>query len=289
MRLKGYGILHFHLNSSLNSSDAEAMRRWGALLGYRTIYHNHNFTRLSAAVNTNSTDHIIRHLQDYNAQIAAGKKLCDYMSDELGCANPWLIPNITEPIVKPRNRSKRRKDEPLRLLYMDGLLKEKGIFDLIEALKSFVDTYETQLQLTVAGDGDLEAVNNAVAEAGLDKMVRFMGWVDGSTRDRLMRLNDIMIVTSHNDTIPMTVIEAGIYSMPVIVTRSGIIDEYFVEGISGLSVEIGRPDQISAAIKHYLDHPEDIPVHGIGGSKLAERCLPDKVVPLLEELYEKLQ
>ncbi len=286
-RMKGYGILHFHVNAMVDLDYLDRIRKWGSRLGYVSIYHSHDYTRLNDAFLSGKARKTRGILHSFDAVIAASHKLKEHLEQRGGCKNVYMVPNIADPINKLRNRSKRRNDEPLRLLYMSPLTKERGIFDLIEAMRGFKE-YETQLQLTVAGDGEFDAVNDAVEDAGLEKMVRFTGWVEGQERDRILRLNDVMVIPSREETLPVNILEAGVYSMPVIISQPDMIGEYFKDGVSGISVAKESPESIAGAIRHYLDAPDDIPRHGFGASAIIEDFMPDRVLGELNKIYDEL-
>lgn len=285
-RIAGYKVLHTHAGNGQLFKRALKAARYGRALGFRTIIHIHDHNYRSTVpelprsyLDTLSGADIIAVLSD---------RWKDYFSDTIGCQRVETIPNFVEDVRVVRNRTKRRPEEPLRLLFMGKICAEKGIFDILRALEPLARTYHGYLQLSIAGKGDSDAVIALIDQLNLDRIVCFEGYVDGEEKDRLMRLSDVLVLPTHTDSMPVGILEAGVYNMPCITTDIGAITEVVRHGVNGYIVEPGHPEQLTEAIQYYLDNPQQIPVQGQAARDRIAGFLPKNFCPRLEELYSSL-
>lgn len=285
-RMAGYNILHVQAEATSNFPKSARAVRWGHRLGFKTVFHCHseNFDQYMH-------DHAMRHAADVShadAVILPTGKWEDFYKNEIGCRRVYGVPNIALDVKVVRNRTKRRPEEPLRLLYMGKIEEGKGIFDLLEALAPIADQYEGYLQLTVAGLGRTDDLIAAIDRLGLDRTVRYMGWVEEEDKDKLLRLNDILVLPSHAEGMPVGVLEAGVYNMPCIASRVGAIPDVIEHGVTGYLVEPGNVDELTEAILYYIEKPAEIPFQGNEARQRITRYFPAKIGKQLYAIYQDL-
>lgn len=285
-RVAGYNVLHAHAGNGTMFKRAIKAARYGQALGFRTIIHIHddNFRTTITALPQKYID----TLSHADVVAVLSERWKSYFADTLGCRRVETLPNFTGDVRVVRNRAKRRPEEPLRLLFMGKLCAEKGIFDLLYALEPLAAKYQGYLQLSIAGKGDSDAVIDIIDRLKLDRIVCFEGYVDREDKDRLMRLSDILMLPSHTDGMPVGVLEAGVYNMPCITTDVGAIPDVVEHGVNGYIVEADRPEQLTEAIKYYLDNPQQIPVQGQAARDRIAAFLPKSFCPRLEKFYNSL-
>lgn len=286
MRLSGYSILHVHATTGSFFHRAECVVRFGQKLGFRTVFHFHDedFDEFLGSVSPRHIETIRRA----SAVAVLSDSWASFYRDRLGCRRVVTLPNMVGDVRVVRDRSKRRLEEPLRLLYMGKFTSEKGIFDLIRALEPLADKYQGYLQLTVAGSGDSEAVIALIDELKLDRTVRFMGYVESKDKDRLLRLSDVLVLPSYREGMPVGILEAGVYNMACIATSVGAIPDVIEHGVNGYLVDPGRPDQITEAIQYYLDNPQAISSQGREARERISPYLPAAATARFTEFYNSL-
>lgn len=126
-----------------------------------------------------------------------------------------IIPNgIDLPVP-----GKIQADGPLKkLLFLGRIHPKKGIDEL---LKGWAKAKPAGWELLVAGwdDGGHEAgLRNMVEELGVEGSVTFVGSKFGEEKERLLRSVDAFILPSFSEGLPMTVLEAWSYELPVLMT-----------------------------------------------------------------------
>ncbi|MFZ7126487.1 MAG: glycosyltransferase family 4 protein [Desulfobacterales bacterium] len=161
-------------------------------------------------------------------------------------ANTIVIPNA---IAIPE-RMDNRKLSPgrLRLAFLGRIGRRKGLFDLLETLAE-LKSQGLEIELEVGGNGDVEAFLEAVAALGLEEQVRYLGWIGSEQKDLLFRRVDALVLPSYGEGMPMSILEAMAYGLPVIATRVGGIPELVHHGVSGLLTEPGDRKELGRAIK----------------------------------------
>lgn len=285
-RLGGYNVLHVHANTGNYFLRAERILRWGRRLGYRTVLHCHSedFPEFLSTVSRRCIDTI----RNVSAVAVLTERWAPFFRDELKCRRVETVPNLITELRQPRNRTKRRPEEPLRLLYMGKITADKGIFDLIRSLVPLAGKYQDYLQLTITGKGDSAALISLIDRLNLDRTVRFEGYVEKTEKDRILRLNDILVIPSYKEGMPIGMFEAGVYNMPCIATSVGAIPDVIKHGVNGYLVEPGKPEQLTQAIQYYLNNVQEIPVQARAAREMVEPYLAPVVCRRLAALHASL-
>lgn len=103
--------------------------------------------------------------------------------------------------------------------------KRKGIYDLLDVLSEHREEFLNKLEFLFGGDGDVEQVQAIIKEQNLNNIAKYQGWVSGIKKERLLNQADAYILPSYNEGLPISVLEAMSYSLPIISTTVGGIPE----------------------------------------------------------------
>jgi sugar transferase (PEP-CTERM/EpsH1 system associated) len=123
----------------------------------------------------------------------------------------------------------------------------------IELLASEPDA-RARLRLVLVGEGpELGAVRTALAEAGATDLA----WLPGARGDvpHLLHEMDLFVLSSLNEGISNTILEAMASGLPVVATKVGGNGELVRDGTTGLLVPPGDPAALAAALRRYLRDP----------------------------------
>lgn len=138
---------------------------------------------------------------------------------------------------------------PVHAVALGRLGVRKGSYDLIAAVGALDGRVRSRLRVTLAGDGEVDEVRAVVAAAGLQETIHVAGWLDPAARDELLRDAHIFVLPSHDEGLPMALLEAMAHGLVPVTTRVGSIGEAVADGVNGLLVQPGSPDQIAAALE----------------------------------------
>ena len=124
-------------------------------------------------------------------------------------------------------------EDQIVLLFVGRLTKVKRLDRLIEAVRLLKDEFPNLL-LLVAGGGDLE---DSVREMALDlsSSVEFLGWQEDVSP--LYFAADVIVLSSDNEGMPVSLIEAAMAGLPAVTTDAGSAREVVVNNKTGLVVE----------------------------------------------------
>jgi poly(glycerol-phosphate) alpha-glucosyltransferase len=218
-----------------------------------------------------------------------------------GLKNPIaIIPNgVDLPAEVPRCSMKvgQRK----KLLFLGRIHPKKGVSELISGWAGVCGKSQdacSMWQLLIAGwddGGHLEGLKKLADERGLSWTedetdlladILFMGPRFGEEKDRLMRSVHAFILPSFSEGLPMAVLDAWSYALPVVMTEFCNIPEGFEAG-AALSI---KPNErsVAAGIEHLISM-SDLEMLGIGqkGRALVEEKFTwDKIAQDMKEVYE---
>jgi glycosyltransferase involved in cell wall biosynthesis len=190
-------------------------------------------------------------------------------------------------VVMPPVPSSRPR-EVHTLLFLGRLGERKGIYALLEAIALLHPRFPN-LRLLAGGDGELERVAARAKALGIAKAVEILGWVTGERKNKLLAEATIYVLPSHNEGLPMSVLEAMSWSLPVVTTPVGGIPEAVTHGVEGFLVQPGDVVNLAEAINKLLIDPGLRERMGIAARARVERQFAAEVIiPQLEALYREL-
>lgn len=140
------------------------------------------------------------------------------------------------------------RHDPPRLVYLGRLKRYKGIEYLLRALAlALVEV--PALTLDVAGTGDDRGRLDSLARSlGIAHAVRFLGFVDESTKLLLLRRAVANVFPSPKEGWGITVMEAAACGTPSIASDAPGLRDSVRDGLTGLLVPHGDPAALSHAI-----------------------------------------
>ncbi|MEO1433297.1 MAG: glycosyltransferase family 4 protein [Cyanobacteria bacterium J06633_8] len=185
--------------------------------------------------------------------IVLSKNWEEYYGNKLGLKKQQVVvlPNPTElPIQIPS----RIHTSSIKFGFCGRIGSRKGTFDLIQAFAKMPQNLKESSELIIAGDGDIEHAGRLVENLEIKNHVRFLGWIDSKTREKLLADIDIFVLPSYNEGLPMALLEAMAWGLPVIVTPVGGIPELITSTENGLLVAPGDIQQLSRMMQKLIDN-----------------------------------
>lgn len=115
---------------------------------------------------------------------------------------------------------------------------------------------DARVHLVFAGHGpDALTLQGLVAELGLTGRVTFAGHMKDVRP--VYRDLDVLALTSYTEGFPNVVMEALCMDVPVLATNVGGVRELMTDGVTGVLVPSGRPDEIEVGLRRLIqDRPE---------------------------------
>jgi glycosyltransferase involved in cell wall biosynthesis len=176
----------------------------------------------------------------------------------------------------------------VNFLFLGRIGKRKGVFDLIQSIIDNRQYLEGKVKFSIGGDGDVENLKNLIENYNLNNIVEYKGWVNSHRKNKLLSQNHILILPSYNEGLPISLLEAMSFSMPIISTKVGGIPQILKDGFNGKFVEPGNTNEIFEAIKFYIENKPLILEHGQNSYHLAQNYFPEKVLGNLQDIYIRI-
>ena len=146
--------------------------------------------------------------------------------------------------------------DPIRVISVAGLVPLKGLDYLAHAI-STVCSRSKRVEWWCVGKGpDRSTLEKLSRRLGIVSQVRFHGYVPlGPELFRLYRKADVFVLPSKSEGVPLAMLEAMANSLPVIVSSVGGIPSIIADGVDGVLVQHGNPEEIADAICRLADDP----------------------------------
>jgi glycosyltransferase involved in cell wall biosynthesis len=178
-----------------------------------------------------------------------------------------VVNGVPGPVVAPLHT---REPAVSRLLFVGRLCEAKGVSDLLNAL-AHPDLDVGRLRLTLAGNGDIAGYQANAEALGLGDAVQFAGWCDQDRVAALLRDADILVLPSHDEVLPLVVLEALAQGVAVVCTPVGELPSTLVDGVHALFVPHADPTTLAHALQGLIEAPQVVDSLARNGRALYER------------------
>lgn len=142
------------------------------------------------------------------------------------------------------------------ILCVANFVEKKGHVGLLRAFGQVAGAYASAHLLLAGRDGpERRYVEQAISELGLTDRVTVALDVAHADIPPLLAAATIFVLASWLEGVPISILEAGAFGIPVVATRVGGISEVIEHGANGLLVDHGDTQGLSDAIGALLDDP----------------------------------
>ncbi|MEM9219737.1 MAG: glycosyltransferase family 4 protein [Cyanobacteria bacterium P01_F01_bin.150] len=186
--------------------------------------------------------------------------------------NPEQVAVLKNPVQFPTEAPKRAVRKGTTFLFLGrigqrgGALdvaasklpkQDKGAFDLLRAFAAVpADARRSDTKLVLAGNGDVDLARKLVLDLGIQDQVDIYDWLEPAERDDMLKTADAFVLPSYNEGLPMSMLEAMAWELPVIVTPVGGIPEVVVSGENGILVTPGNQSELTNALQSLIEDPD---------------------------------
>jgi len=154
---------------------------------------------------------------------------------------------------RPRVALRRVPDGITRCLAVARLVERNGLDDLIEAF-ALIDRERYQLEIVGCGPHEA-ALRERTQRLGLERQVRFTGWLDHGQVARRYREADLFTLTPWVESFGNSFLEALASGLPVVGSHVGGIPEMIEHSKNGMLVKPRRPRELAHAISYLAADP----------------------------------
>ena len=230
--------------------------------------------------NSKKVHYVIKHT---DCLIALSESWRQYFEQEFNFKNVVVVNNIIEyPHFNPQPH-----DIPT-LLFLGCINKNKGIYDLLDVIIQNKTVYNHKMKLLIGGKGEVESIMKNIKDNNISDIVSYIGWVSGEKKIEIFNQSDVFILPSYYEGLPISILEAMSYSMPIISTQIGGIPEIVEDGVNGYLIHPGNKGELKQAIDSLITNTELRRKMGKESQCMVGRFLPESVIRQLSDLYKLL-
>jgi glycosyltransferase involved in cell wall biosynthesis len=275
-------LLHVHMTSQASTWRKIVFIATSMLFSVPYVIHLHggNFVEFYRKDCGPVGRRLIRFFLEHAAFVIA---LSQSWADGLTGISPKArIKVLFNSVAMPLGKADEGEGAAPLILFLGRIHRDKGVFELIRALALLKIPFEA----VVAGDGDLKAVQDFAVKMGIQGRVSFPGWITGTAKEALYARTAIFVLPSYHEGVPMGMLEAMSWAIPVVTTPVGGIPEIVSEGREAVFVEPRNVEALAAALEKLLaDRLLRRTMGEAGRSRIAEEYTHDALRPQLEQLW----
>ena len=169
--------------------------------------------------------------------------------------------------VEPRGKA----GQPLRILYLGRITDPQKRVNLFPQILTLLQRAGIPFRWTIAGQGDKRAELERIMLTSSTQEVKFIGAVPNAEVPALLEKQDIFLLTSDAEGLPMSLLEAmGHGLVPVVSDLESGIREVVNAG-NGTLVPVDDVEGYARAIIHLHEHRDELAAKSAAAHELVQR------------------
>lgn len=209
--------------------------------------------------------------------------------EEFGLKNVVVMRNmISLPDFQLVNKTERKPGYKLNLVFLGLIDEKKGVFDLVTMANEYQQQLNGKVVINVGGIGKSTALKSSISNYRVEHIVSYRGWIGEQEKMALLKVADVFILPSYNEGLPVSILEAMSYGLPIIASRVGGIPEIIKDQVNGFLVEKGDRKGFLEAIQKYSTNSQLLLEHSKQSTELVKQFSPQTVLPQIEAIYSGL-
>ncbi|MRT91929.1 glycosyltransferase family 4 protein [Ancylomarina sp. 16SWW S1-10-2] len=260
---------------------------WCRLLDIPVVLHVHGGVFMTQGTKSTFFQKLSRTLfQKASCVIVLSEIEREVLKEKFSYLNATVLPNSIDSSVYKSDRSIQKKDKP-NLLYLGRIEKNKGINELIEALKKLKQAFV--FRFVLCGTGPLVEHVTRECSSFLGHDFEYKGIVSGEAKINIIKESNIFLLPSYFEGLPMALLETMAAGVVPIVTNVGSMQYIIEHGTNGLHVEKQNSDDLYEKLISVLQAPKLCETLSFNAAKtVAEHYDVSNYVIKLNEIYDSV-
>ena len=265
-------LVHFHSSTRLGLLKDGILAFWARWICQRkVILHIHNaiaevillplpvfWQRLELRFLMASCDRMVFLSRTVVSDLT--RKLSANETTRLYAKAAFLV-NFTEFTELPDRRPHlRASGAPVNVFFIGNIGQQKGAYDLLLAAQQVALRCVIPFRVVFAGpfdsQEDAERMSALVSEIGLADYIQFLGPVTGPAKVEAFRDADIFALPSYGEGVPVALLEAMAFGLPIVATNVGGIPETVTDGKDGFLFPPGEVETLTANLVRLIESPQ---------------------------------
>lgn len=281
-------IIHIHGASRGSFIRKFIVFRLCKILNKKIIYHIHGAEYHLFVKDANSfiRKRLIYMFKHVDVVICLSKQWKQYFNETFNISNIYVINNIVE---KPDQKHFKSYDfKVCNFLFLGRIGKRKGVYDLMKSIIDNKIILKNKAKFFIGGDGEIDKLKSIIENNSLENIVEYIGWVSGERKKKYLINSNVLLLPSYNEGLPISLLEAMSFGLPVISTNVGGIPEIVKNNINGFLIEPGNIEQLNSTILHFVNKSVDYLKFSNDGLKIVEDFYPESVFDQLYSVYKEI-
>lgn len=277
-----------HLHSAANGSfiRKSIICLIGKSSGKKIVFHIHSGGFKAYYENARLLQPYIRFILNLSDRvICLSEQWLDFFNNGIKLNNVVVIGN---PIEMNGCGEKKTAGKVLNMLFLGKVCDDKGVFGLIDFLKTNKYYLDSQIKLVIGGNGEEERLRKLLQEPNLGKHIEYHGWVQGEDKKRLICECDIFILPSYMEGLPVSILEAMANGKPVIASNVGGIPSIVKNDHNGWLIDPGAFYQLDIVLEQIFLNDKILSTYRNNSLDEAARFSSSVILNELSELYTSL-
>lgn len=186
-------------------------------------------------------------LRKADAFIVVAPYLKDIFKDIVEEEKIIVLPNAIE---IPENIQKEYTEQ--NLLFLGRLCKEKGIHELLDAVKDLKNEFPG-LHLYLGGVWVEEELERKAGQC--EDYVHYLGWIDAKQKNKYLKKCNIFVLPTYFEGLPMSLLEGMAYGCACVASEVGGIPQVMTNGYDGIMIPAKDVKALREALKRVLESP----------------------------------
>jgi glycosyltransferase involved in cell wall biosynthesis len=189
-----------------------------------------------------------------------------------------------------RDRERRPRTGPLRVVFVGRLTREKGVGELVTAARDLPDVRWTIVGDALPSDRDGAVADVARLAADAGDRIRLVGMVSADRVRECLAEADLLVLPSWREGVPRSVIEGMASGLPVVATNIRGCRELVQPGLNGWLVPARDSTALGRAILQAAElDPDRLAAMGAAGRQRAwEHHREEGVFERISDTYRAL-
>jgi len=189
------------------------------------------------------TTHIISLSSDLKAKLIK-KGLCESRISVLYNCFDSKLPNISSLDLKEKYKA---PIDFITFLFVGSFDKRKGFFDLIDV---FNNQKTLNKKLCLCGKPNDKEAEKCIVNIRDNQRFIYLGYVDGIKKIEAFKQANVLVLPSYGEGLPITILEALNFGLPIISTEVGAIPE-IITNKEGILIKPGDKCALEEALNFY--------------------------------------
>ncbi|MEM5011283.1 glycosyltransferase family 4 protein [Niallia taxi] len=247
-------LLHIHMSHNASFYRKYIIHKTCKIFGIKDVVHLHSseFKGFYSKGSKRRKQRIRSLLKECDRVFVLGDKWNETIVQMESQAKTVVLNNtVALPKVTTNMESKT-----LSILFLGVLVERKGVMDLLKAAdklnkEGILGNYHVKFKIGGTGSEE-EKLKQYVNSNELSDFVDFLGWVSGEGKNKFLSDSQIFVLPSYNEGLPISILEAISWGIPVVSTEVGSVNEAVINDYNGHIVRPGEVNSLTEALKRVI-------------------------------------